>query len=324
MGWLRSHGQIRVGPRTIDGYYIKDDWSSMLLKFGDSGYSDWFVSNDCVIRFKVTSQETGDMDMQLNGEINGYPYYSNGDWNLWNTGENYNSWILANRYDGPGLGEPPVASYSWDYDLSSYAYDGDEYYSAGSFNYTCLDGTAGTFTNNLSGNTITLSAVWPTNFKKRTSGNTNSIVGNYAGGFHVGFHQWKATVNGIDYYIHKLKRRQYGHLHSFDSTDLDGAVLQNTLVGIYHDEFGIPNLDTNAGFYFHTGYNAYPTDGTDYVLKWCHYVPDEGQSYDGHIEFSSDTHPDITFVYQGDDVFETDVENDNKGLIYMTDASCWR
>ncbi len=322
MGWLRSHGIIKIGTKSIYDYYIKDNWRSMLLKIQDSGYSDWFISDNCVIQFKVTSQETGDMEMQLNGDISGYPYYSGNGWNLWCDAGYGSSWILSHRSEGPDLGEPPVTSYYYNSTDSTYEYTGDEYYT-GSFNYTCLDGTAGTFTKNTDGSTITLTAVWPSNFKKHTSGSGSSPVGDYEGDFTVGFPQWKATHNSIDYYIHKLTRRKYGHLHGFNSQSAEWNI-NGSLQGFYNDELGVPNLDPVKGFYFHSGSSSYPEVNNDYVFSWCHFVPyDDNPNYDGYIEFDNTNHPDITFEYQ-ERVFETDVEEDNKGLIYMTDTSCWR
>lgn len=325
MGWLRSHGIIRIGTKAVDDYYIKDNWRSMLLKVSGSGYSDWFISTDCVIQFKVTSQETGDLEMQTDGDISGFPYFTGNDWNLWNM-DGGSTWILSYRPDGPDLGEPPITSYTYNTSDSTYEYDGDEYYT-GSFNYACLDGTAGTFTKNTDGSTITLSAVWPSNFKKHTSGSSSSPVGDYEGNMAVGFPQWKATHNNLDYFIHKLKSRKYGHLHSFSSQSAEWN-LHTAINGFYHDELGVPNLDPVRGFYFHSGSSSYPEVDSDYVFKWCHYVPDEPEegeeeSTSGNIVFDSSTHPDITFEYQ-ERVFETDVEDDNKGLIYMTDTSCWR
>lgn len=329
MGWLRSHGIIKVGTEVISGYYIRDDWQSMLLSVDNSNYDDLFVSEDCVIKFKVTSDETGDMEMQMEGDIDGYPYYSGEEWNLWHSGD---TWILSKIGEGPNLGEPPIADYKYDTTLSTYVYDGDEYYT-GEFNYRCLEGEAGTFRHNLSsGVTITLSAVWPDNFHKRISGVAGEEVGTYSGGYSVGFAEWTASHLGDTYYIHRIRtipRRKFGHLHYFTTASLEDATLDNNISGYYHDELGQPNFDTEQGFYFHEGTSdSIPITTQSYILRWCHYVPDEPpegetESQSGSFIFDNTLHPNVTFSYAGK-VFETDVVDDNKGLIYMTDTSSWR
>jgi hypothetical protein len=325
MGWLRSHGIIRIGTKGIDDYYIKDNWRSMLLKVDGSGYSDWFISTDCVIQFKVTSQETGDLEMQLTGDINGFPYYAGNGWNLWNDGS---TWILSYISDGPGLGEPPVTSYTYNTTDSTYEYDGDEYYT-GSFNYTCLDGTAGTFTKNTDGSTITLTAVWPSNFKKHTSGSSSNPIGQYEGNFVVGFPKWTGTYNNNDYYIFRVKPRKFSHLHYYDTTFMEDSPLSEPFKGYYHDQLGEPNFDPAGGFYVHIGdSNSIPLTTQTYVMQWYRFEPDEPEegeeeSHTGKMVHDSSTHPDISFAYE-EIVFETDVEDDNKGLVYMTDTSCWR
>lgn len=327
MGWLKSDAVMRWGGKAFTPIYVNTVATAIALEIPQSGYSDYVVvENDLV--FQVTSQETGTLTSSTGGDVNGLPYFTNNDWRLWYDG-NLDKWILSDS-SGPVLGETPLHTESWDSTQGAYVYDGDEYYTASTFNYACLVGTAGTFTKNTDSSTITLTASWPSNIHVRLSGTSGQIVGEYGTNQHkywIGFESWKTTQDGDDYYIYDLNdANRYIHLFPFNRNTLNGKTLSASLQGIYHDAFGIPNIDTDKGFYFHAG-TAYPRVNQSYTLKWCHYVPDEGQAYDGHIEYATEyggiSHPDITFTYNGL-VEKADNDIYNHGYIYMADASVWR
>lgn len=335
MGWSQSFGILRFGAKKIADYYINvEDNSILFTPPTGSRYGDWLISSDGVIQFKVTSDDTGDMASSLTGEINGFPYFTNGTWNIWYDAE-MNLWILATPSSRTGfkLGMSPKESYSYNGSTYGYDYNGDEYYTCSNFNYVCLSGTAGTFTKNTDGSTITMSAVWPSNFLKQTNG--TGKIGYYEGGKLVGFHYWGVTISNPDgtktYNIYKLDTRKYGHIMTFDSADLEDVTPYQQLAGICHTQFTPPNLDTNMGFYIHQGLTK-PEVDTDYVMKWCHWVPatpleQETYGYDGYFVFETEyegvQHPDITFSYMGL-IDVTDDDELNRRHIFMTDTSCWR
>ncbi len=103
MGWSQSFGILRFGAKKIADYYINvDDDSILFTPPSGSRYGDWLISSDGVIQFKITSDGTGDMASSLTGEINGFPYFTNGTWNIWFDAE-MNLWILANGSGRTGL-----------------------------------------------------------------------------------------------------------------------------------------------------------------------------------------------------------------------------
>lgn len=336
MGWKYSNEIMRFANKDWDNFYVKEATRPIMLKkFSNSdGWNDWVVI-DGDIRFQLSSVETDILYMSEHGDINGWPYYTNNDWNLWYQ----NGWILSKKSEGPDLGFPPVDSYTYNTTISAYVYSGSVYYMQyGTFSPGQLSGSYTFKKNTDTSVVITLDAMWPDSFNKRLSGEVGEPVGKYEGGYTVGFHHWEATVgsgrNEKKYHIYKVASSTYSNITFFNKTDMDGIKLQSRLRGYFHNGLGSPNIDTNVGFYFHEGTSSggKPTDEEDYVMKWGHYVPDtpeEGEtlSYDGHIEFTTEyegeSHPDITFVYQGL-VEETDNEEDTKAYLWMTDVACWR
>ena len=172
---------MRFANKDWDNFYVKEATRPIMLKkFSNSdGWNDWVVI-DGDIRFQLSSVETDILYMSEHGDINGWPYYTNNDWNLWYQ----NGWILSKKSEGPDLGFPPVDSYTYNTTISAYVYSGSVYYMQyGTFSPGQLSGSYTFKKNTDTSVVITLDAMWPDSFNKRLSGEVGEPVGKYEGGY---------------------------------------------------------------------------------------------------------------------------------------------
>lgn len=352
MGFVKMPNKIIYGSKSFVDFYkwVGDDsnWNGGSYIFNVNG--EW-VMTDSFLKFKFIGDNGLGTLNYAGQEYGGEPCFEGNGWKCYFC-PSMGKWILTQN--APWFGYIPKTKVTTYYDVDdgySYDYDGDLWWEASSVNTTPYgdDDDVGTFEFGIDSSkaadygltqyssiTYTLTGdIDNYNVWKHLSG--VAPCGTYQGDLYVGYPTWTYTgKNNATHYILKYGSDKWYNLQYVRTRYIDEEYLSTRYTDYVAPEFGMPNLDTERGWYA-TGSTTPPTPQNNFTLHWFHWVwtdpddHDQGGSIVQETSWTDDDDvvhpmPDKTVSWERiRGLSELSIANGNVlTAIDMVEAAIWR